>query len=92
MPVIRITGGNNFFDRISCAGAGSYRGHKLVTHGGVISGFSSSVHHFVDDRITIIVLCNSKEGERRAGEDRMGQADALARDIADIYVPNLSKK
>ena len=71
---------------------GSYRGHKLATHGGVLSGFSSSVHRFVDDRITIIVLCNSKEGERRAGEDRMGQADALARDIADIYVPNLSPK
>ncbi|MCA1602175.1 MAG: beta-lactamase family protein, partial [Acidobacteria bacterium] len=71
---------------------GSYRGHKLNTHGGVLSGFSSSIHRFVDDRITIIVLCNSKEGERRAGEDRMGQADALARDIADIYVPHLSKK
>jgi D-alanyl-D-alanine carboxypeptidase len=71
---------------------GNYRGHKLATHGGVLSGFSASIHHFVNDRITIIVLCNSKEGERRAGEDRMGQADALARDIADIYVPNLSKK
>jgi len=71
---------------------GSYRGHKLATHGGVLSGFSSTIHRFVDDRITIIVLCNSKEGERRAGEDRMGQADALARDFADIYVPNLSKK
>lgn len=71
---------------------GSYRGHKLATHGGVLSGFSSSIHRFVDDRITIIVLCNSKEGERRAGEDRMGQADALARDIADIYVPDLSMK
>jgi hypothetical protein len=70
----------------------SFRGHKLVTHGGVLSGFSSSVYRFGDDGLTIIVLCNSKEGERKEGVPRIGQADALAKDIADIYFPKTTEK
>ena len=67
----------------------TYRGHKLMTHGGVLSGFSSVIHRFADDGVTIIVLCNSKEGERITGQDRMGQAEVLAQSIASIYIPNL---
>jgi D-alanyl-D-alanine carboxypeptidase len=65
----------------------SYRGHKVINHGGAISGFSSIINHFVDDKMTVIVLCNSK-----LGEDRIGQADALARGIADIYFHDPSRK
>ena len=70
----------------------SYRGRKLVTHGGVLSGFSSVLHRFADDNITIIVLCNSKEGERIEGQDRMGQAEVLAQTVAGLYLPNLSER
>ncbi|HEX2080513.1 MAG TPA: serine hydrolase domain-containing protein [Longimicrobium sp.] len=55
----------------------SYRGEPLITHGGAIAGFSSIVNRFPGRRLTIIVLSNGKQGE-----DRMGQADALARAIA----------
>ncbi len=70
----------------------SFYGHKLVTHGGVLSGFSSSVYRFGDDGLTIFVLCNNKEGERKEGVPRIGHADALARDIADIYFPKNTEK
>ena len=63
----------------------SYRGRKVVTHGGTVSGFSSQVMRFVDDRITIIVNTNSK-----SGADRIGHAEFLAQSVADIYVPNLA--
>lgn len=58
----------------------SYKGRKLFTHGGTVSGFSSQVHRFVDDKVTIIVLTNSK-----SGPDRIGFAEVLARGIADLY-------
>lgn len=62
-----------------------YRGHKVVTHGGTVSGFSSQIMRFVDDKITVIVNCNSK-----SGEDRIGHAEYLSKSVADIYVPNLA--
>jgi CubicO group peptidase (beta-lactamase class C family) len=54
----------------------SYRGRKLVTHGGAIAGFSSEVNRF--DGLSIIVLCNGKQGA-----DRRGQADAIADALYD---------
>lgn len=63
----------------------SYRGHKVVTHGGTVSGFSSQIMRFPDDKITIIVNSNSK-----SGADRIGHAEYLTQSIADIYVPNLA--
>jgi CubicO group peptidase (beta-lactamase class C family) len=59
----------------------SYRGVELVTHGGAIAGFSSIVNRFPRAGVTIIVLCNAKQGA-----DRMGHADAIARAIADATV------
>ncbi len=63
----------------------SYRGHKVVTHGGTVSGFSSQIMRFTDDKITVIVNSNSK-----SGADRIGHAEFLAKSIADIHVPNLA--
>lgn len=54
----------------------SYRGKKLVTHGGAIGGFSSEVNRF--DGFSIIVLSNGKQGA-----DRRGQADAIADALYD---------
>jgi CubicO group peptidase (beta-lactamase class C family) len=57
----------------------SYKGHKLITHGGTVSGFSGVIHRFVDDKVTIIVLTNSK-----SGPDRIGYSEVLANGIADL--------
>ena len=65
----------------------AYKGHKLFTHGGTVSGFSSQVHRFVDDKITIIVLTNSK-----SGADRIGYAEVLANGIANLYFSDKSRK
>ncbi|HEV2914218.1 MAG TPA: serine hydrolase domain-containing protein [Pyrinomonadaceae bacterium] len=63
----------------------SYRGHQIATHGGVVSGFSSQIMRFTDDKISIIVNSNGK-----SGADRIGHAEVLAKTVADAYVPNLS--
>lgn len=47
-------------------------------HGGAIAGFSSIVNRSPGERLTVIVLSNGKQGA-----DRLGQADAIARAIAD---------
>jgi CubicO group peptidase (beta-lactamase class C family) len=39
-------------------GVGSYRGHKLVNHGGGIDGFISSMSWMPDDRLGVVVLSN----------------------------------
>jgi hypothetical protein len=60
----------------------SYRGHKIATHGGVVSGFSSQIMRFTEDKITIIVNSNGK-----SGATRIGYAEVLANTVADA--PNL---
>lgn len=62
-----------------------YRGHRVITHGGVISGFSSQIVRFPDDGISIVVNANGK-----SGADRIGYAEHLSKIIADAFVPGLS--
>jgi len=57
-------------------------GHRLVAHGGNISGFSSSILRFVDDKLTVIVLANF------GGVN----AEKLAQDIAGQLQPELARK
>lgn len=57
----------------------SYRASELVTHGGAVAGFSSALDRFVRDGWTIVVLTNGKQGA-----DRLSQAAAIARAIADL--------
>lgn len=59
-----------------------YRGHRLYTHGGGVSGFQAIINRFPDDKIAIIVLANTKT----AGVDR------IASGIADIVVRKLAVK
>jgi CubicO group peptidase (beta-lactamase class C family) len=60
-------------------GVEDYRGHRLIGHGGGIPGFSTQISRFVDDRVTVVVLCNL-EG---------GSSDALAKGVAARYIPGL---
>ncbi|MGH6690246.1 MAG: serine hydrolase [Gammaproteobacteria bacterium] len=56
-----------------------FAGHRLVTHGGGITGFSANLYHFPDDRLTIAVLANAK-----GRDDGVAPVDPLARLIAEI--------
>jgi hypothetical protein len=62
---------------------GNYRGLKRVRHGGSWRGFRSTLHHYPDQALGIVVLCNlaSDNPER------------MAERIADIYLEdNLQEK
>ena len=56
---------------------GSLYGHRRISHSGSTSGFSASNQRFPDDKLEIVVLCNS-------GED--GVADKLASKVAENYL------
>jgi D-alanyl-D-alanine carboxypeptidase len=57
-------------------------GHRLVSHGGGIPGFSTYLARFVDDNLSVIVLTN---------EDG-GNAASIARGIAGQVLPALAEK
>jgi D-alanyl-D-alanine carboxypeptidase len=57
-------------------------GHRLVSHGGGIPGFSTQISRFVDDKLTVIVLTNADGGH----------ASSLAQGIAGRVLPALMKK
>jgi CubicO group peptidase (beta-lactamase class C family) len=59
---------------------GEIRDHRYVGHGGGINGFSTFILRLLDDRLTVIVLCNSGSGS----------AQAIAQGIARRYLPALS--
>jgi len=55
-----------------------FAGHRLLTHGGGIRGFSANLYHFPDQRLTIGVLANVK-----GRDDGAAPVDPLARKIAE---------
>ena len=54
-------------------------GHKRVHHSGTMPGFRATMHRYVDDRLTVIVLANAGHAD----------PDSIARLIAETYVPGL---
>jgi D-alanyl-D-alanine carboxypeptidase len=57
-------------------------GHRLMSHGGGIPGFSTYLARFVDDNLSVIVLTNEDSGN----------AASIARGIAGRLVPALAEK
>jgi hypothetical protein len=57
----------------------AYDGRRDIHHGGGTPGFASTMHRFVDDRLSVVVLTNL--GDRIL--------DHLALDIAATYLPGL---
>ncbi len=55
---------------------GQLDGHKNIGHSGSTSGFSASLQRFPDDKLAVIVLCNS---------DEPNIATTLAKAIAGFY-------
>jgi D-alanyl-D-alanine carboxypeptidase len=58
-------------------------GHKIVFHPGDKPGFSSTFTRFVDDRLTVILLCNNSDDS---------PAFAMSLAIADFYLPSRNSK
>lgn len=58
-----------------------YLGHRVVHHGGNIDGYSAQFDRFLDDKTTIIVLCNNEAGT----------ATLLAKLVADKFLPGLEQ-
>ncbi|MBK8980383.1 MAG: beta-lactamase family protein [Planctomycetes bacterium] len=59
----------------------TWHGGRIAMHGGGSPGFSSVVYRYLDDRLTVAVLCNRS--------DRM--LDRLAIDIAGLVDPGLAR-
>jgi CubicO group peptidase (beta-lactamase class C family) len=59
----------------------TYKGRRDVHHSGGTIGFSSVIHRFVDDKLTVIILTNHA--------DRM--IDQMAFEIAGMYLPKLKR-
>jgi CubicO group peptidase (beta-lactamase class C family) len=57
-------------------GVGTYRGLKLVSHGGAFVGFRADVIRFPDERFSVICLCNRADSN----------PSLLARQVADVYL------
>ncbi len=60
----------------------NYGDRRVVGHNGSILGFASNITRFIDDKITVILLCNL---------DQISRPDAIAKEIAGYYCPELTK-
>ena len=67
---------------------GRYKGLREIHHGGDITGFSTEVSHFPDQKLTVIVLSNI--GMRPPGP--LPNALDLSRKIAEIYLGDQMKE
>jgi D-alanyl-D-alanine carboxypeptidase len=56
---------------------GAMNGHRAIEHSGDRPGFNGAITHFVDDRLTVIVLTNT-EGKH---------VNAIAKEVAGLYLP-----
>lgn len=67
-------------------------GHKLITHGGGIEGFNTSLNYYPEDKLTVIVLGNLTGGApdqiaHHLGKIALGQAVLLPSERKSITVP-----
>ncbi|HEV2705236.1 MAG TPA: serine hydrolase domain-containing protein [Pyrinomonadaceae bacterium] len=63
---------------------GTFRGRRLLEHGGLMGGFSSYVARFTEERLSVIVLCNL------GNIGVSGNAAPIARGVARLYIPTLA--
>jgi CubicO group peptidase (beta-lactamase class C family) len=67
-------------------------GHKLVTHGGGIEGFNTSLNYYPDDKLTVIVLGNLAGGAPDQiagyiGKVALGESVTLTSERKEIMLP-----
>jgi CubicO group peptidase (beta-lactamase class C family) len=57
-------------------------GHRLIEHGGSWQGFTTGISRYVDDRLTVVALCNL--------DSRHARPEDIIHGVAGIYVPALT--
>jgi len=57
-------------------------GHRLIEHGGAWQGFTTAISRYVDDKLTVVALCNLDSGHARP-ED-------IVHGVAGLYEPALT--
>jgi CubicO group peptidase (beta-lactamase class C family) len=57
-------------------------GHKLIEHGGSWQGFTTGISRYVDDKLTVVVLCNL--------DSRHARPEEIIHGVAGLYVPALT--
>ena len=54
-------------------------GHKLIEHGGSWQGFTTGISRYVDDKLTVVALCNL--------DSQHARPEDIIHGVAGIYVP-----
>jgi hypothetical protein len=57
-------------------------GHRLIEHGGSWQGFTTGISRYVDDKLTVVALCNL--------DSRHARPEEIIHGVAGIYVPALT--
>ncbi|MGL4619003.1 serine hydrolase [Chroococcidiopsis sp.] len=58
-----------------------YSDRKVVGHNGSIEGFATNITRYIDEKVTVILLCNL---------ENIARPDAIAKSIAEQFVPDLT--
>ncbi len=69
-----------------------YKGHVMVSHGGVISGYRSTIAMLPKDSIAIIVLTNTVQGSPMANAAVYGIIDRLLQLGESPWTPKIKKE
>ena len=57
-------------------------GHRLIEHGGAWQGFTTGISRYVDDRLTVVALCNL--------DSRHARPEDIIHGVAGLYEPALT--
>jgi CubicO group peptidase (beta-lactamase class C family) len=57
-------------------------GHKLIEHGGSWQGFTTAISRYVDDKLTVVALCNL--------DSQHARPEDIVHGVAEIYIPALT--
>jgi hypothetical protein len=57
-------------------------GHRLIEHGGSWQGFTTGISRYVDDKLTVVALCNL--------DSRHARPEDIIHGVAGIYEPALA--
>jgi CubicO group peptidase (beta-lactamase class C family) len=82
-PSAEIPGRSNGATRVSYGlgwQIGEVNGHRLVNHGGTLTGFRAALVRFLDDKLTVVVLTNVADAS----------PDVIAQGVAAFYIPGLA--
>lgn len=80
---VRLRGGGTFPYGFGWS-VETFRGRRLMSHGGLMAGFSAYVARYPEERLTVVVLCNLANLLEFPPAGRIGIG------VASIYIPSLA--